>query len=358
VFSACSAISASIVCAAPASAQSTQRFTIESAVDVDEFHGNNVSTDPQIVIDISAGVRLGDHWQAYVRPWFRLPRPANAAAPSPSWETELYQAGIRYERAGSIATRVDAGYIQSPIGLGIFDARPDLNPTIVPHLSYVVPMPAFDLSAPQVQAVALSYPLGALLTLSGAHWDARAALLNSSPTREYAIGNEINPRQTPVVVAGAGVTPIVGLRLGVSTAHGDYATADEVPSGGARSVTMIGAEGEYAFRYTKISAEVLRTGFETPFGIAVAAEWFVEGTQTLAPRWFAAGRYEGTSAPPLRTATAVGVRKTFDVAEATLGYRVNPELTLRGSFCTRRFYGATEWDRQAGVSIVWARRWW
>jgi len=38
-------------------------------------------------------------------------------------------------------------------------------------------------------------------------------VVNSAPTRVYAVGSPTNPRQTPVVVGGAGVTPITGLRL-------------------------------------------------------------------------------------------------------------------------------------------------
>ena len=96
-----------------ASAQSTERIMIDSVVAVDEFGGANVSHNPQVVIDFSVGVQLTDHWQAYFRPWFRLPRPSSSTAPSPDWDKEIYQAGLRYERQGTVATRVDAGYILS-----------------------------------------------------------------------------------------------------------------------------------------------------------------------------------------------------------------------------------------------------
>src|SRR5207253_3855919 len=125
-------------------------------------------------------VRLGDRWQVFVRPWFRLPHPSTPTGPTPPWDKALYQAGVRYERPGPIAARVDAGYILSPIGLGLFDARPNLNPTIVPHLTYLVPMLPFDPAAPRVEAVAASYPLGAQLTMSTNRWDARAAVVNSA----------------------------------------------------------------------------------------------------------------------------------------------------------------------------------
>ncbi|MFI5179379.1 MAG: hypothetical protein ACHQO8_12475, partial [Vicinamibacterales bacterium] len=345
--------------AAPAGAQTLERFTADSVVSLDEFGGENASHRPQVVIDISAAVRLGDNWQLFLRPWFRQARPSTPTAAVPKWDTEIYQAGARYERAGAISTRVDLGYLVSPVGLGLFDARANLNPTIVPHLGYVVPMPVFDPAVPREMPIASTYPFGAELTASTMRWDARAAVVNSAPTRVFAAGNDVNPKATPVVEGGAGVTPVVGLRLGVSFAHGQYATGSELtrPAADGRTMTMIGGEGEYAFRYTKLAAEFVTTAFATSADTARAYEWFVQGTQTLSPRWFVAARREGVSAPPLATGIVAGARSIFGVFEATAGFRLNPEITLRSSYYSRRSYTSSTWDNQVGVSIVWARRW-
>jgi hypothetical protein len=362
-FSAYSAISALIV-VTPVAAQepAPARFSLESVLEADEFAGQGASNRPQFIVDVSLSVRMGDRWQVYVRPWFRMPRPNSPTAAVPPWDKELYQAGLRYERRGPIAVRVDAGQILSPIGLGLYDVRPGVNPTIVPHLSYLQPMPVFDPTGPRVSAVSATYPLGAQLTVSSGTWDARAAVVNSAPTRLYAIGGTANPRQTPVAVFGGGVTPITGLRLGASFAHGLYATKDEitVPSAGdGRAMTMAGAEGEWAFAGTKIAGEFIRTAFETAASNrSIAYEWFIQGQQTLTPRWFVAARHEGTSAPPLINGIVVGTRTDFAVVETTAGFRVTRDVTLRGSYYTRRFYGATTWVHQAGVSVVWAHRWW
>ena len=363
LISTCSAVSAVIVVATPAAAQDTARFAIDSVLSVDAFGGENVSNRPQIIIDVSAGVRLSDHVQMYIRPWFRLPRPNAPGAPVPAWSKELYQAGIRYERPGNqggLATRVDLGYNVSPIGLGVLDTRPSLNPTIAPHVSYVSPMPAFDLSVPRVSAISQTYPLGAQVAVSSAHWDARTAVINAAPTRNYALGRPTNPRQTPAYVAGAGVTPLTGLRLGISLAHGRYATSDEVAGSvrSHRSVTIVGGEGEYAFGYTRMSGEIVRSRFERSVGTAIAYEWFVQGQQILTPRWFVAARHETTLAPELVTTTFTGERSRLAMIESTVGFRVTPELTLRSSYYTRRSYTASAWDRQVGVSAVWARKWW
>jgi len=344
-----------------ARAQEAERFTADSVMSLDVYGGENVSNLPQIVIDASVGVRVGDHWQAFFRPWFRKARPTTPNGDAPPWDAEIYQAGVRYERPGAIATRVDLGYIVSPIGLGMLDTRANLNPTIAGHVSYFVPMPSFESTGPRASVITATYPLGAVATVSALHWDARAAVVNSSPTRAYTLGNSANPRQALNVVAGAGVTPIVGLRLGVSAAHGPYATADDITGGApaeAREATLAGVEGEYSFAYTAIRGEWMRTSFETTAADAVAYEWFIQGLQTLSPRWFAAARHEGTSPPQTGPAATAALRTTLKVVEATIGYRVTPGIALRASYYTRRFYGAASWDQQFAASIVWARRWW
>lgn len=357
------AVCAVVAAAAPVLAQNSERLAVDSVLSLDLFRGENVSSRPQIIIDASAGVRIGDFMQAYIRPWFRLPRPNTPTAPAPEWSKELYAAGLRYERPGSgrrPATRVDVGYNVSPIGLGVMDTRPSLNPTIAPHVSYLSAMPTFDPTAPRVSPIAATYPLGAQVTVSSTHWDARTAVINSAPTRNYAIGRPVKPRQAPAWVAGAGVTPFAGLRLGMSFAHGTYATAAEVtgPIASSRSVAIVTAEGEYAVSYTKISGELVRSRFDRTAATAVAYEWFIQGVQTLTPRWFVAGRHEGTLAPPLVTAAFTGQKPRLTMGEATVGFRVTPEVTLRSSYYARRSYGSSVWDNQVGVSTVWARKWW
>jgi hypothetical protein len=347
-----------LACASTASGQSIERFTADSVIAVDVFRGENVSDLPQIVIDASAGMRVGDRWQLFIRPWFRKARPTTPTGAAPPWDAQLYQAGARYERPGNLATRFEIGQLVAPIGLGLLDWRPNLNPTIVPHLSYVVTMPAFDTTVPRQTPIAQNYPLGAQLTLSTVRWDARAAVINASPTHGWAIGADNNPRQTPIVAGGAGVTPMVGMRIGLSLAHGQYATRDEIrmPTEG-RTMTLVGGEAEYAFRYTKLAGEWIRTSFETSAGNADAYEYFVQGVQTLTPRLFAAARHEATSAPPLAT-SATSRRTQMKMVEATAGFRLTPDFTLRSSYYARKFYNATVWDNQVGLSLVWTRRWW
>jgi hypothetical protein len=329
------------------------RFSIDSAVQIDDMQGQSTVDRPNIVIDVTASVRLATGWTAYVRPWLRQPR-------TDSWDREIYQAALQYERPGRVATRVDAGYIASPVGIGMMDTRPGVNPTILPHLSYVTPMPSFDPGAPRVQPIAASYPLGAQVTASTLTWDARAGVLSAPTNRVFVLNAPTpNPVARPFIVAGGGVTPRVGLRLGLSYGAGEYATRDElaVPSRNGRSLRMVSVEGDYAFGYSRLTGEVTRDRLETAAAGETAYAWFIQGTQTLTPRWFAAARQEGTSAPPLHTPTSAGPRSTFHVSESTLGYRLSPDLAVRGSFIARKAFTRTDWDQQVGVSLVWARRW-
>jgi hypothetical protein len=348
-----------LLLAVPAHAQEPARFSLDSAVGIDLFQGQNTVEDPNIVVDVTAVVRLAEGWLLYVRPWFREPRLPHIGDPD-NWDKEIYQAAVQYERTGPISVRVDGGYIVSPIGLGMMDTRPGVNPTIAPHLAYLQAMPVFDPRAPRANAIASTYPLGGQLTLSTTRWDARMAIVSSAPTRSYVINADTNPRATPVIVAGGGVTPAFGLRLGGAVATGAYALSEEltVPEPDDRQFRMFNVEGEYAFGYTKIAGELTLTRFDAGVSTETARAWFMQGVQTLSPRWFVAARQEGVSAPPLRSGIVVGSRRVFHTTEATLGYRLSRDFTLRSSFMNRKAYTRTTWDQQIGVSLVWTRRWW
>jgi hypothetical protein len=367
-------VALALLCAAaPARAQTAyERVSLDTTVAIDFFHGvspaplfapeDNISHRPQVIIDIVGTAQLGKGWQIFVRPWFRLARPSTATATPPPWDAQIYQASLRYEHAGPVSTRVDVGYMPSPIGLGIFDVNPRQNPTIAGHASYFTPMLPFDTGSARVPAIASTYPLAGVVTVSANHWDARAALTNSSPVRISIVGVTANPRATPVFEGGAGVTPTTGLRFGVSFAHGAYLTSEEfAPSvtAGGRTLTLVGFESEYSFRYTKISGEVIHDTFTVPAGSVGATEWFVQATQTLTARWFVAGRHEGTSAPVVGLgAIPFGAQPRILANELTGGFRINRDFLVKASYYVRQSYGRLDWDQQVAVQAVFQHRWW
>src|SRR5947207_4905453 len=159
-----------------AAAQSPyERFSLNTTAAIDVFGGDNVSNRPQVVIDIVATARLGNGWQVFFRPWFRQARPTPGVE-APPWDAQIYQASLRYERSGPVSTRVDVGYMPSPVGLGIFDVNPKQNPTIAGHCSYFVPMLPFDTGSARVPAIAFTYPLAVGITAATPIWDACRAL--------------------------------------------------------------------------------------------------------------------------------------------------------------------------------------
>jgi hypothetical protein len=346
-----SAVALALCGATPAVAQ-VAPVSIDSAVSINRFAGQHAATQPDVIVDITATARLGKGWVGYARPWFR-----RASTDPYAVSREIYQAALEYQRSGPIATRIDLGYIASPIGLGLLDMRPDTNPNIMTHLSYVVPMPSFDSGAPAALPIASSYPPGGQLTLSATHWDARAAVVAAPPNRSYVLGSSTaNPRSRPTYVGGGGMSPRSGMRLGLAYATGVYATPNEFTRAPStdRHLDMVSFEGEYAFGYTKLTGEFTHDTIETGAGRAVATEWFLQGVQTLSPRWFVAARHEGANAPPR---SADKPAPTLRVSEATGGFRLSTDFTVRTAVLRRKTYFSPLNDWQVGVSLVWARRW-
>ena len=339
---------------APAHAQEVARFSADSVISVGQFAGHDTGNRLELMtLDGLVALRLGRGWQAYVRPVLRRSRPLE-------WDAQICQAAVRYERRAAVAIRFDAGYIASPVGLGMLDARADVNPVMTAHPNYVSLLPAFEPGVPRAQAIAAIYPLGAAVTVAGARWDSRLAIVDTAPTRVRQVFGTDQPRRTPVFEAGAGVTPRAGLRVGFAVARGAYLTREEAapPAAADRRVTLVGLEAEYSFGHTKMSGEWIHDAFETAADHADVHAWFVQVSQTLTPRWFVAVRDEGSSAPTLELAGLNGPPSRSHLVDANVGFRVTRELTVRAGSLVRKASTRSGVDHQFGISLVWARRWW
>jgi hypothetical protein len=280
-------------------------------------------------------------------------RPFIQRLPSREWNRQVWVAQVRYERAGAVGVRVDAGLIPSPIGLANLTLRPHLIPTISQPSSLFTGLPPIEPRAPRTTMMGALYPYGGQVTVSSLRWDARAAVIDTSPLRTRRIFARANPPRFAQVVAGGGITPVVGLRIGASLAHGGWLKAGETPSAATdRDATIATVESEFSFRYTKVAGEWVRNALETAGGNAVVTGWFVHGQQTLTPRWFVGGRVERMSAP-----VPLAGRLDLTGTEEVVGYRLTPDITLRASHRARRPFGRPGFDHQAVVSIVWWRRW-
>ena len=311
--------------------------------------------NPFVFLDLATTFRMSEQVDVIVRPYARR-------LPGGDWDALFYQAQIRYQPAPHL--RVDAGIISSPLGLGTLELRQDLNPLVGSPFYYFGPLPGFNRPSDRVSLISGGYPIGAVLSTSGAWWDARAGVTDGTAARYRKIFARNNPEPAAQFIAGGGVTPAPGLRIGAGFAHGPYRQASDndyyalpetavIPKADA---TFFNLEAEYAFRYTKLTGEWIRDRFESSPEPAVSRGFYVQGTQTLTPRIFTASRFTRVNTPTLSGTTRV--RRTRTAFELSGGYRLSPEITLKAGYEGGRRYGATDpWTNAAVVSVVWAKRW-
>jgi hypothetical protein len=334
---------------AAAQAQLPTWFSVDTTAAIDR---------PLDSADATTGVLLDSFLSAKIAPGLEIyTRPYVQRLGSGEWNRQIWLAAARYERGGPIALRVEAGLIPAPIGLANLQLRPQLNPTIAQPSSLFTALPAPEPFSPRVTLLGAIYPYGASATLSGTKWDARTAVIDVSPMRSRRIFASTNPPRFMNVVVGGGVTPIVGLRFGASVTRGGWKRADEQPATlETLDATVVTVETEFAFRYTKLAGEYTRDIFETTTGEAVSSGWFIQGLQTLTPRWFAAARVERINATVHDPLLAAAIRPFLGVEE-TVGFRLTPDVTFRVSHRARRQFNQPQFLNQVSGSIVWARRW-
>ena len=342
-------IPGALVCALLAGAQiaSAQegvpaRVSAETVISTSMLSGND---RPAVMFDATGLVNVGGGASVVVRPWAWR-------RPDATWTGQFYQLHVRYQSRTTVPIRIDAGIITSPLGLNTLQMRADLNPTISPVFYYVVPLPRFDSTFDGLNAITAGYPLGAIVSTSGARWDLRGGVTDSTPARPRAPGKSGQPSAMAQAIVGGGLSPIAGVRIGAGFAHGAYRKATAtLPRGTA---TVVNLEAEYAFNQTRLSGEYVRDRFRAAPQTFVAHSFYVQGVQTITPRLFGAARMTRVQTPPFFVSGIVARRTAV---EMTAGYRLTPDWTLRGGYLRQRGYLAPEWDNQAAVSVVWARRW-
>lgn len=324
-------------------------LTLDTSADVDRAVETGGTATTGAILDAYVAARVAPRFEIVARPWAQR-------LPSGEWNRQLWLAAARFERKGAVGIRVEGGLITSPVGLANLTLRPHLNPTVAQPSSLFTAMPAPEPFSPRVTLLGAIYPLGVSATASTTRWDVRAAVIDTSPVRSRRTFGDNNPPRFANVVVGGGVTPFVGLRVGGSITRGAWRRADELPfSESDRMATMATAEAELSFRYTKLGGEWVRDMLETTAGEAVESGWYIQGQQTLTPRWYAAARVERMSGPS--SLFVPGERQTLVGTEETVGFRITPEVTLRAGHRARRFFSQDDYAHQVLASVVWARRW-
>ena len=217
-----------LLAAAPASAQQARPsvLAVDSGAEStspstrDGNHVTGVFLDSLITADFGRGSR-------------RCPTAGAASRRNGEWNRQIWIAEVRYERAGPVAFASRAGtsrrrsaWRTSRCGR----TQPDDRAAGV--ALHVASLPRTPGAARQSAGRHVSARRAG--DVSATHWDARVAVIDTSPMRVRRVFGDPNsagfrgnpPRFTNVVVGG-GVTPFVGFRVGASVAQGGWLRAGE-----------------------------------------------------------------------------------------------------------------------------------
>jgi hypothetical protein len=174
------------------------------------------------------------------------------------------------------------------------------------------------------------YPYGVSLTVSGSKWDARGAVIDTSPLRSRRIiGSNTTPRFANVVVGG-GVTPVIGLRIGGSVTRGGWKRPGELPiTRETLDATLITVEAGLLLPLHEGDRRVdPRRADHDNRPVPTQPGWYIQGQQVLTPRFFLAARIERIG-PPEADPLLAPVVDAFAGTEEVVGFRLTPDLTFR-----------------------------
>lgn len=122
----------------------------DTVIGVQDYFADAGQWKTQVVIDLSGTVEVGGGVQATFRP--KLWRIRG------EWRTLVDQASLRYEFRKGSNWRVEAGRFASPMGLGLTENRPNLNPGVLwYHRPYYAPLPSLGADAPRISLVSTVY---------------------------------------------------------------------------------------------------------------------------------------------------------------------------------------------------------
>ena len=225
------------------------------------------------------------------------------------------------------------------------------------HRPYYTPSPSLGSDMPRVSLISTLYPWGAQAAVSGDHWDMRAAAVDR-PRRAVLASD-----RRPV----AAREPDCRRRHHAAPGHARRAWPG--PAGAMRKrwvprpaldYTTVNAEADFAFGYTRLSGEWVRSRFD------------------VAGRHARVGRVDGTG-PAHAHAARVRAQPRLECARAAGRQRASPRAstcsasarsTRRSATCSRRrsrcaprtrrcaVSAGTATDHQIGLSVIWSRRWW
>ncbi|MEO8482507.1 MAG: hypothetical protein ABI634_09880 [Acidobacteriota bacterium] len=329
-------------------APQSRRFAVDTVVGYQNYATDYPDWTAQYVFDAFTTAEIHKHWQATFRP--KVWRMRN------EWHLLIDQASVQTEFHKGSNWRIEAGRFPVPIGLGMTENRADLNGGMIWwHRAYYMPIPFLGADVPRLSLMSAVYPSGVQVSTSAGHWDARGAVVDLSPIEFWREPAGVS--RSPNGILGGGVSPWQGFRVGIAGAWGEFAAPTETRGG--LGYSMANVEGEYAFKYSKVSGEWTRDRIETSTGDRRSSGWTVQWQQTVTPRLFVHSRASLLHSPEVsRNGPFTVTERTYRSIDTTIGYRLSPTLTVRLGHSSMKSWTTGTSDQQAGVSLMWTNRWW
>lgn len=273
-------------------------------------------------------------------------------------DSDLEQVALRYTRLSAPWLMIEAGKILSPMAAYTERQLSTQNPLIGQPYLYTA-----------------AYPWGAKIVGSAGWFDYQAAWINPSDTApDYDSDKDygaIEPDRAFRPALAAGVTPLTGLRFGLSWTQGPYlnrASNDNLPGGrGWRDYKQraFGFDVQFSRGYLEFNGQLMRTHYEVPYHDSVPDDstYWLELKYTWTPRLYGAVRYQHVEA------TYVGdpdyhywytETRRFNALEVGLGYRLSPGLLLKVAYQTDHWdkpdygYASQATGHAVGLQLSWS----
>jgi hypothetical protein len=249
---------------------------------------------------------------------------------SASSEEEVYFESVTLRLAWSRALVLEGGKLLTPFGAFGPRRLSPTNPLIGEPDGYPT-----------------RYPWGGEISGSASRFDYRAAVVNLAPVHD---GYVPTPQGRPRVVLGAGVTPLIGVRLGGTYTRGTYLSDSVTPVLPAGKNwkdyrhEVIALDGRASRGYLDFHGEWAYSWYDVP---TVATKmsgpaYYLEIKYTWTPRFFTAARFQRNAYPfvrPLPSGRWIAVPANFYAGEIGLGFRPTQGVLAKISYQKDRWTG-------------------
>jgi len=267
-------------------------------------------------------------------------------------DTNLEQAALRYTRQSAPGLLVEVGKILSPLAAYSDRRLSTQNPLIGQPYLYTT-----------------GYPYGAKVAGAFGRFDYQVAWIEPA---DSDTGYQLTARDSGYRPAlGAGVTPLTGLRFGLTWTRGPYLNHQgeyHLPDDSRwqdYDQRVLGVDFQFSRGYLEFNGQWLRTSYEVPYHAPDPEDstWYLELKYTWTPRLYGAVRFQGVEATYVRP-SEYGHWRTqtskFEFLEIGLGYRLSPELLFKAAYQADHWddaaygYGANARGHALGLQLSWA----